>query len=120
MMMHADLETQRKFTHPIGRHHFVDVFPAQHLTAPRTFIHPLCDRPSAGGAGIIHLIPGTARLNDSMSQEEYRKAAIDAVKKLSQDVGIPADLKEIVKKEDIAFLAWLSNGTYPIIPMPLL
>ena len=42
---------------------------------------------------------------ESMSQEEYRKAAIDAVKKLSQDVGIPADLKEIVKKEDIPFLA---------------
>lgn len=42
---------------------------------------------------------------DAMSQEEYRKAAIDAVKKLSQDVGIPADLKEIVKKEDIPFLA---------------
>lgn len=42
---------------------------------------------------------------DSMSQEEYRKAAIDAVKKLSVDVGIPADLKEIVKKEDIPFLA---------------
>lgn len=42
---------------------------------------------------------------DSMSQAEYRKAAINAVKKLSQDVGIPADLKEIVKKEDIAFLA---------------
>lgn len=42
---------------------------------------------------------------DSMSQEEYRKAAIDAVKKLSADVGIPADLKEIVKKEDIPFLA---------------
>ncbi len=42
---------------------------------------------------------------DAMSQEEYRKAAIDAVKKLSQDVGIPADLKEIVKPEDIAFLA---------------
>lgn len=42
---------------------------------------------------------------DSMSQEEYRKAAIDAVKKLSEDVGIPADLKEIVKKEDIPFLA---------------
>ena len=41
----------------------------------------------------------------SMSQEEYRKAAIDAVKKLSADVGIPADLKEIVKKEDIPFLA---------------
>ncbi len=42
---------------------------------------------------------------DNMSQEEYRKAAIDAVKKLSEDVGIPADLKEIVKKEDIPFLA---------------
>lgn len=42
---------------------------------------------------------------DSMSQEEYRKAAVDAVKQLSQDVGIPADLKEIVKKEDIPFLA---------------
>ncbi len=42
---------------------------------------------------------------DSMSQEEYRKAAVDAVRKLSQDVGIPADLKEIVKREDIPFLA---------------
>ena len=42
---------------------------------------------------------------DSMTQEEYRKAAIDAVKQLSKDVGIPADLKEIVKKEDIPFLA---------------
>jgi len=42
---------------------------------------------------------------DSMTQEEYRKAAIQAVKQLSQDVGIPADLKEIVKKEDIPFLA---------------
>ena len=41
----------------------------------------------------------------SMSQDEYRKAAIDAVKKLSADVGIPADLKEIVKEEDIPFLA---------------
>lgn len=42
---------------------------------------------------------------DDMSQEEYRKAAIDAVKQLSADVGIPADLKEIVKEEDIPFLA---------------
>ena len=42
---------------------------------------------------------------DEMSQEEYRKAAVDAVKKLSLDVGIPQDLKEIVKKEDIPFLA---------------
>ena len=42
---------------------------------------------------------------ESMSQEEYRKAAVDAVKKLSADVGIPKDLKEIVKEEDIPFLA---------------
>lgn len=42
---------------------------------------------------------------ENMSQAEYRKAAIDAVKKLSADVGIPADLKEIVKEEDIPFLA---------------
>ena len=42
---------------------------------------------------------------DAMSQEEYRKAAIDAVKQLSIDVGIPQDLKEIVKEEDIPFLA---------------
>lgn len=42
---------------------------------------------------------------DDMSQEEYRKAAIDAVKQLSQDVGIPADLKDIVKEADIPFLA---------------
>ena len=40
-----------------------------------------------------------------MNLEEARKAAIDAVKKLSADVGIPADLKEIVKPEDIDFLA---------------
>ncbi len=42
---------------------------------------------------------------ENMSVEEYRKAAIDAVKQLSKDVGIPADLKEIVKEEDIPFLA---------------
>lgn len=42
---------------------------------------------------------------DDMTQEEYRKAAVDAVKKLSEDVGIPKDLKEIVKPEDIPFLA---------------
>ena len=42
---------------------------------------------------------------EEMSVEEYRKAAIDAVKQLSKDVGIPADLKEIVKPEDIPFLA---------------
>lgn len=42
---------------------------------------------------------------DDMSQEEYRKAAIDAVKQLAKDVGIPEDLKDIVKAEDIPFLS---------------
>lgn len=42
---------------------------------------------------------------DEMSLDEARKAAIDAVKQLSVDVGIPADLKEIVKAEDIDFLS---------------
>lgn len=43
---------------------------------------------------------------DEMSEEEYRKAAIDAVKQLSMDVGIPQTLKEIgVKEEDLDALA---------------
>ena len=42
---------------------------------------------------------------DSMTPAEYRKAAVDAVKKLSADVGIPADLKAIAKDEDVQFLA---------------
>ncbi len=46
-------------------------------------------------------VPGT----ENMSQEAYRKAAVEAVRKLSKDVGIPANLKEIVKEEDIDFLS---------------
>lgn len=42
---------------------------------------------------------------DDMSLEEARKAAVDAVKQLSQDVGIPENLKDIVKPEDVDFLA---------------
>lgn len=42
---------------------------------------------------------------EQMSVEEYRQAAIAAVKKLSLEVGIPQDLQAIVKKEDIKFLA---------------
>lgn len=43
---------------------------------------------------------------DEMFEEEYRKAAIDAVKQLSMDVGIPQTLKEIgVKEEDLDALA---------------
>ena len=42
---------------------------------------------------------------ENMSTEEYRRAAIDAVKQLSLDVGIPADLKDIVKESDLQFLS---------------
>ena len=42
---------------------------------------------------------------ESMSRDEYRKAAVDAVRQLSIDVGIPQNLKEIVREEDIPFLA---------------
>ena len=46
-------------------------------------------------------VPGV----DDMSLEEARKAAVDAVKQLSHDVGIPENLKDIVKPEDVDFLA---------------
>jgi len=42
---------------------------------------------------------------ETMTIEGARIAAIAAVKKLAIDVGIPEDLKEIVKEEDIQFLA---------------
>ena len=41
---------------------------------------------------------------DDMSQAEYRRAAIDAVKQLSKDVGIPEKL-DALKEEDLPFLA---------------
>ncbi|CDD62841.1 lactaldehyde reductase [Firmicutes bacterium CAG:341] len=42
---------------------------------------------------------------DEMTLDQARKAAVDAVKKLSHDVGIPENLKDIVKPEDVDFLA---------------
>lgn len=42
---------------------------------------------------------------DSMSQDEYRKAAVAAVRKLSEDVGIPSTLKGIVNEADVKDLA---------------
>ena len=47
---------------------------------------------------------GVKGVND-MTLDQARAAAVDAVKQLSQDVGIPADLKDIVKPEDVDFLA---------------
>ena len=51
---------------------------------------------------------------DSMSQEQYRKAAIDAVKQLSVDVGIPTKC-EAIKEEDLDSLASdaLKDACYP-------
>ena len=42
---------------------------------------------------------------DGMTLDEARKAAVNAVKKLSKDVSIPENLKDIVKPEDVDFLA---------------
>jgi len=42
---------------------------------------------------------------DKMSQPEYRRAAVDAVRQLSRDVGIPQNLKGIVREKDLDFLA---------------
>ncbi len=47
-------------------------------------------------------VPGT----ETMTQEAYQQAAIDAVQQLADDVGIPRRLSELgVKQEDIPFLA---------------
>ena len=42
---------------------------------------------------------------DSMNQEEYRNAAVKAVKDLAKEVHIPENLKEIVDEKDLDFLA---------------
>ena len=42
---------------------------------------------------------------ESMTIEEARNAAIEAVRKLASDVGIPGNLKGILKEEDVQFLA---------------
>ncbi|MBR4604171.1 MAG: lactaldehyde reductase [Kiritimatiellae bacterium] len=42
---------------------------------------------------------------DAMTVEEYRQAAIEAVEKLARDVGIPPDLKGVLKEEDVEFLS---------------
>ena len=42
---------------------------------------------------------------DKMTQAEYRKAAVDAVRQLSEDVGIVSSLKGVVKEEDVDALA---------------
>ena len=59
----------------------------------------------ATGEKYKHIAEAMGVDTTGMTQEEYRKAAIEAVKQLSKDVNIPADLKEIVKHEDLDFLS---------------
>ena len=58
---------------------------------------------------------------EKMSQEEYREAAIAAVQKLSDDVGIPKGLKGIVKEEDLDYLAdcAMADACMPGNPAPI-
>ena len=42
---------------------------------------------------------------ENMNENEYRQAAIDAVKQLAKDCNVPSSLKEIMKKEDLDFIA---------------
>ena len=59
----------------------------------------------ATGEKYKHIAEAMGVDTTGMDQETYRKAAIDAVKALSVSVGIPANLKEIVKAEDVDFLS---------------
>ncbi len=52
----------------------------------------------------IARVMGVKGVHD-LTQAEYRKAAVDAVRQLSEDVGIPATLRGIVKEEDIPALS---------------
>ena len=58
---------------------------------------------------------------EKMSQEEYRQAAIDAVSKLARDVGIPENLKGIVKEEDLDYLSdcAMADACMPGNPAPI-
>ena len=62
----------------------------------------LCQQLRAEGVDVIGLSLGEP---DFPAPAHVKQAAIDAVKQLSTDVGIPADLKEIVKEEDLDFLS---------------
>ncbi len=58
---------------------------------------------------------------EKMNQAEYRQAAIDAVSKLARDVGIPENLKGIVKEEDLDYLAdcAMADACMPGNPAPI-
>lgn len=58
---------------------------------------------------------------EKMNQEEYREAAINAVSKLARDVGIPENLKGIVKEEDLDYLSdcAMADACMPGNPAPI-
>ncbi len=59
----------------------------------------------ATGEKYKHIAEAMGVDTTGMDEDAYRKAACDAVRQLSMDVGIPQDLKAIVKEEDIQFLS---------------
>ena len=88
--------------HPLGALYDTPHGVANAIILPTVMEYNACAtgekyRDIAKAMGVAHV--------DEMSLEEARKAAIEAVKQLSIDVGIPTDLKEIVKKEDLDFLS---------------
>lgn len=44
-------------------------------------------------------------MGEHMTQGEYRKAVVDAVRKLAADVGVPATFQGILREEDVQFLS---------------
>ena len=88
--------------HPLGALYDTPHGVANAIILPTVMEYNACAtgekyREIARAMGITHV--------DNMTLEEARSAAINAVKQLSVDVGIPTDLKAIVKKEDLDFLA---------------
>ena len=88
--------------HPLGALYDTPHGVANAIILPTVMEYNACEtkdkyRDIAKAMGVLN--------TESMTIEEARKAAINAVKQLSIDVGIPTDLKAIVKKEDLDFLS---------------
>ena len=88
--------------HPLGALYDTPHGVANAIILPTVMEYNACEtkdkyRDIAKAMGVLN--------TEAMTIEEARKAAINAVKQLSIDVGIPTDLKEIVKKEDLDFLS---------------
>ena len=79
----------------------------QEMAQPHRFVeagHGYIDTVIVAQGVTIRAIPGVEGIAD-MSENEAIEATIAAVKKLGADVGIPANLKGILKEEDVRFLS---------------